>query len=143
MHLQIRGAAQLSPPDVEKYLEVLERAGVNVVAAGGGSLELGGEFAFAPAHEELQPAMDALERAGYHPRALRAPTDGSVGPDGLAVCWLTNVPGQLRACIAGVAASNLLTGRVIQDMLVGVEMDSHGRIPVQVYSVEVKSQANH
>jgi hypothetical protein len=138
MHLQIRVLPATSPPDLEKLLGVLYEAGVNLVAAGGGNLELGDEFAFAPAHEHAQQAVEALTGAGYRePRVLNAEKGD------FKLCWLhPNTPGQLRGCIAEAAAENLEAGKVIKDILVGVEVDDEGRVPVQVYSVEVKSRAN-
>jgi len=133
VHLQIRSVPKASPPDLERFLGVLARAGVNLVAAGGGNLELGGEFAIVPAHEHVDRAVAALEAADYKVRVL----DAEQGD--FRLCWLTNEPGQLHACIAGVSEENLAAGRVIADVLVGVEPDEEGRIPVQVYSVEVRS----
>jgi hypothetical protein len=136
MHLQIRSVAKASPPDLARFLGVLAKADVNLLAAGGGSLELGGEFAFAPEHDHAGRAVDALTAAGYEVRLL------DVGRGDFQLCWLTNEPGQLHACIAKVSEENLAAGRVIADVLVGVERDAEGRIPVQVYSVEVRSAAN-
>lgn len=135
MHLQIRSVPKASPPDLARFLGVLAEADVNLLAAGGGSLELGGEFAFAPAHDHVERAVAALEAAGYEFRVL----DAEKGD--FRLCRLTNEPGQLHACIARVSEENLAAGRVIADVLVGVEPDPDGRIPVQVYSVEVRSLA--
>lgn len=135
VHLQIRSVPKASPPDLARFLGVLADAGVNLAAAGGGNLELGGEFAFAPAHDHVGRAIDALTAAGYEFRVL----DAEQGD--FQLCWLTNEPGQLYACITRVSEENLAAGRVIADVLVGVETDADGRIPVQVYSVEVRSAA--
>lgn len=135
MHLQIRSVPAASPPDLERFLKVLADANVNLLAAGGGNLELGGEFAFAPDHEHVGAAIDALKKAEYEFRVL----DADKGD--FELCWLTNEPGQLHACIARVSEANLAAGRVIADVLVGVEPDEQGHIPVQVYSVEVRSLA--
>ena len=55
----------------------------------------------------------------------------------LTLCWLENVPGALHACLESIASANLDNGRIIRDMLIGVPED--GRIPVQIYSEEVRT----
>ena len=129
MHIQIRSVPATSPPDLAKFLGVLAEAGVNLVAAGGGGLELRGELAFAPAHEDDRRAVDALVAAGYKPRVLNAEAGD------FKLCWLENKPGALYRCLADAASENLRAGRVVQDILVWLETDDLGRIPVQVYSV--------
>ncbi len=136
MHQQIRSVPKTSPPDLERFLRVLREANINLVAAGGGNLELGGEFAIVPAHDDSERAMQVLTDAGYHPRLLEADNGD------FKLCWLSNTPGQLHECIADATTDNMRDGKVILDILVGVEVDDQGRIPVQVYSVEVKSVAN-
>jgi hypothetical protein len=59
-----------------------------------------------------------------------------VNPE-LTVCWLEDKPGALHECIAGVAAANLESGRIIRDVLVGVPEDEG--IPVQIFSEEVRT----
>ena len=44
---QLRGLAEQSPADLAAYLAVLAEQGINIIAAGGGDVENGGEFAFA------------------------------------------------------------------------------------------------
>ena len=123
MHQQIRTKPVKSPPDLKAFLTVLEQAGINIEAAGGSDIEKdGGEFAFAVAHGREQDAMKALVDAKYSPRL-----------EDVDVCWMTNDPGQLLACVARAAAKNAKSGRVIKDFAIGVP-DSHGRIPVQIYS---------
>lgn len=129
MHAQIRSAPVASPPDLEAFLTVLEDAGVNIVAAGGGNVERGGEFAFAVEHGEEERAIGILEEHGYHPRLVEVKT-----------CWLTNEPGQLRRCVAEVHADNREAGRVIEDIAIGVA-DEEGRIPVQIYSRDLETEA--
>jgi hypothetical protein len=136
MHLQIRAVPMTSPPDLARFLGVLKEAGVNLVAAGGGNLELGGEFACVPEHGQEDLAMDALRAAKYRPTLIE------VGGPALRLCWLTDEPGQLWSCISEAAEINLAEGRVIADVLVGTERDDQGRVPVQVYSVEVKTASN-
>ncbi len=122
MHLQIRARPSRSPASLLDFLEVLEREGINIEAAGGSNVERGGEFAFAVAHEQVQTAMDALAGAGYRPTLVAVET-----------CWMTNAPGQLRACVARVTEINAESGRLIKDLSIGVP-DQDGRIPVQFYS---------
>jgi hypothetical protein len=130
MHQQMRVSPVASPPDLAKLLGVLKQADVNLIAAGGGSLELGGEFAFVPREDQLDAAWDALVGAGYRPRRLYEEKKD------YKLCWLTNVPGQLLGCIEDAARENVDRGRVVQDILIGIERDEEGRIPVQVYSVD-------
>jgi hypothetical protein len=127
MHLQIRSNPALSPPDVEKLLGRLADAGVNLVAAGGSNVEGGGEFAFAVGHDDQAKAVQVLTQHKYKHRVL-----DSDGDDALTLCWLTNKPGELRACIAKAKADNKGSGRKIHDILIGVATDQG--IPVQVYS---------
>jgi hypothetical protein len=122
MHQQIRSAPVMSPADLKAFLAVIERAGINIEAAGGSDVERGGEFAFAVAHEKQRAAVEALKAAGYHPRVVD-----------VDVCHLTDNPGQLAACIARISDQNRRTGKVIRDLAIGGP-DKAGRIPVQVYS---------
>jgi hypothetical protein len=122
MHQQIRTVPAKSPPDLRAFLAVLEKAGVNIEAAGGGDVERGGEFAIAVAHGAEDHAMAVLRRAGYQPRL--------VDVDNYA---LANSPGQLLASVAEVAAKNAQSGLVIRDVSIGVP-DDEGRIQVQIYS---------
>ena len=75
MHQQVRVVPALSPPDLAALLDVLYRAGVNLVAAGGGNIELGEEFAFVPEDDQFDLAIDALTRAEYQPRLLEKDKD--------------------------------------------------------------------
>ena len=124
MHLQIRTMPAQSPADLGEFLAVLERAGLNIVAAGGSNVELGGEFAFAVDDGLEEAAVAILEEAGYHPRVVE-----------VDLCWMINEPGQLLACITNAIRKNASTGRKIKDLAIGVP-DSAGHIPVQVYSEE-------
>ena len=135
MHQQLKFVPRLSPPDLEKALGVLKDAKVNLVAAGGSNLEFDGEFIIAPQDDQFEDAKKALGAAGYITTRLDAGVD-------FKLCWLTNDAGQLHDCIAEEAAANLASGKVIQHMIIGVERDDQGRIPVAVYSVEVRSAAN-
>jgi hypothetical protein len=131
MHLQVRLKPATSPPDVEQLLRRLKDANVNLAGAGGSDVEFGGEFAFAVEDGQEDGAKAALDAAGYTYRVLEA----GVHP-GLTLCWLENVPGALHDCLVGVADANLESGRIIRDLLIGVPVD--GRIPVQIYSEEVR-----
>jgi hypothetical protein len=131
MHQQIRVVPAASPSDLAKLLGVLAEADVNLVAAGGGNIELGEEFAFVPSEGQEQTAMNALAR-DYRPRLLNAGVD-------YKLCWLTNDVGQLLECIQSATEENLEKGRKVKDILIGVEPDDEGRIGVQVYSVDDES----
>ncbi len=122
MHQQIRTVPATSPPDMMAFLTALREADINIEAAGGGSVEHGGEFAFAVAHGEEERAMRALVAVGYHPRLVE-----------VHHCALGNEPGQLLACLAVVAEENASTGRRIRDISIGVP-DDEGRTQVQIYS---------
>jgi hypothetical protein len=140
MHLQVRCAPKLSPPDAEKALRAVMDAGVNLRGVGGSNIELGGEMAFVPEEGDEQALLDAL--ADYHPRLFNAEEPGSQ----LTLCIVDNRPGGLHDCLEEVAETNLSSGRVIRDILVGVpdsKQQKAGQIPVQIYSEEVRSQANH
>jgi hypothetical protein len=127
MHQQVRVVPAASPSDLAKLLGVLAAADVNIVAAGGGNIELGDEFAFVPSDGQEETAMSALADAGYAPRLLNAGDD-------YKLCWLTNELGQLRSCIDEASKENNGRGFKIKDILVGIEPED-GKIGVQVYSV--------
>jgi hypothetical protein len=133
MHLQIRLKPATSPPDVEQLLRRLKEANVNLRGVGGSDVEFGGEFAFAVDDGQEDRAKAVLEAdPPYKYRVL----EHDVDPE-LTLCWLENVPGALHACLESIASANLDNGRIIRDMLIGVPED--GRIPVQVYSEEVRA----
>ena len=121
MHQQIRTVPAKSPADLAELLRVLKDHGVNLVAAGGGDVEKGGEFAFAVAHGEEADAIKVLEDEGYKPRLVDVEHE-----------VLDNRPGELHRFVAKVAQENRRRGHVIKDVSVGVP-DSDG-IPIQVYS---------
>ena len=132
MHMQLRVLAVASPPDLEKLLGRLAEAGVNLGGAGGSNVEFGGEFAFGVKDGDEDKAIEVLERHHYPYRLF----EFKVNPE-LTVCWLEDKPGALHECIAGVAAANLESGRIIRDVLVGVAEDQG--IPVQIFSEEVRT----
>ena len=132
MHQQVRVVPALSDPNLAQLLDVLAAAEVNLVAAGGGNIELGDEFAFVASEGQEKKAMDALVEARYKPRLLDADVD-------YKLCWLTDVPGQLLGCVQEATTENLSKGRVVKDILIGIVPDEKGRIGVQVYSVDKES----
>lgn len=129
MHLQVRCNPIASPPDVEKFLDRLAKAGVNLGSAGGSNAEFGGEFAVALEDADRGKATGALDKQpAYKYRLLEAGVD----PE-LTLCWVKDESGSLlRDCIKGVAEANRKSGRKIRDVLVG-QKRAEG-IPVQVYS---------
>jgi hypothetical protein len=121
MHQQIRLAAPASsPPNLEKVLQVLEDAGINIVAVGGSNVEHGGEFGFAVDHDRQDAALDALRAAGLRPRVVD-----------VTLCLLDDRPGALRDCIAKANRGHR-PGRLIRDIAIGIP-GADGRVPVQVY----------
>jgi hypothetical protein len=134
MHKQFRVVAVSSPPDVEKLLRRLKDAGINLGGAGGSNVEFGGEFAFGVDDGQEDRTEDVLKQHRYPYRIL----DHDVDPE-LTVCWIENRPGALHACIAGVSAANLEKGRIIRDVLIG--MDGDKGIVAQVFSEEVRTPA--
>jgi hypothetical protein len=134
MHQQIRTVPATSPPDVELLLRRLAEAGVNLAGAGGSNVEFGGEFAFAVDDGHEARAVAVLKEHKYRYRVFENGRD----PE-LTVCWIKdNKPGQLDKCVAGVAAANLKSGRIIRDILIGVPDKVQG-IPIQVFSEEVRT----
>jgi hypothetical protein len=128
MHLQIRSNTKASPPDVEKFLRRLAQEGVNLAGAGGSNPEFGGEFAVALEDDQKELAQRVLDRSPkYDYRLYEYGVD-----DELHLCWLTDVPGQLHACIKEAIAKNRGTGRKVKDVVIGVQR-AEG-IPVQVFS---------
>lgn len=137
MHMQIRTTPATSPADIEKLLRLFAEADpeINLVAAGGGNLEFGGEFAFAVQHGQEDQALEILRKHRYPHRTLEVGQDPH-----LALCEISNKPGELHKCIAGVARENLEKGRIIRDVVIGApEGDLY---PVHVYSEEVRTPAS-
>jgi hypothetical protein len=121
MHQQIRLAVPASsPPNLESVLQVLEDAGVNIIAVGGSNVEHGGEFGFAVDHDQQEAALKVLEDARLRPHLVD-----------VTVCLLENRPGALRDCITNANRGHR-PGRLIRDIAIGVP-DADGRIPVQIY----------
>jgi hypothetical protein len=140
MHLQMRMAPRLSPPDVEKLLAVLADAGVNLVGIGGSNVEFGGELAIVPQDDQEDLAERTLRDAKYKVRVVRVDAD-----EGLVLCRVKNEPGALHDCLAGVGVDNLAKGRIIRDILIGIpDADdiADGVTPVHVYSEQVRTANN-
>ncbi len=134
MHLQVRLNPKLSPPDVEKVLDRLDRAGINLQGIGGSNVEFGGELALVPDHGQEDRALEVL--APYNPRVLYVDDPES----GLKLCLVDNSPGALHRCLRDAAAENLERGRIIRDLLIGVPGDDDGgKIPVHIYSEVVRT----
>ena len=141
MHKQIRVKPTLSPPDIVPVLEIIASAGINLTAIGGSHLELpGGELALSARHrhpddaegdtaDDLSQIETLLEGAGYKPEPVTVES-----------AWIDDRPGALYEYIASISNANLAKSRVIKDFAVGGARD--GKVPVQVYFVEVKTQLN-
>ena len=130
MHLQVRFQPRSSPPDVEKVLDRLAKAGVNLVGIGGSDVEFGGELAIVPEHGHEAKAMQALAR--YQPRTL----DSDDPDSGLSLCIVDHQAGALHRCLREVAQRNLARGWIIRDILIGVPDDAQRearQVPVQIY----------
>ena len=121
MHQQIRLAVPTSsPPNLEKVLQLLGDAEINITAVGGSNVEHGGEFGFAVDHDQQAAALAVLREAHLRPHVVD-----------VTLCLLDNRPGALRDCISN-ANQGHRPGRLIRDIAVGVP-EADGRVPVQVY----------
>ncbi len=81
-----------------------------------------------------EQALEILRRHRYPHRTLVVDRD----PE-LTLCQISNQPGELHRCIAGVASENLEKGRIIRDVVIGApEGDVY---PVHVYSEQVRTPA--
>jgi hypothetical protein len=148
MHKQVRVSTRLSPPNLQRLLQFLAdepleeseqipgkpTTGVNIFAAGGSRLELGGRFAFAPDHLHEQACRRAMARGGYgDDKVSWFSTEDN--PDRLRMRELEDEPGALLAFVSEVRSGNA-DGFRIKDILVGTER-IEGRVPVQIFSVPV------
>lgn len=139
MHLQVRLNPKASPPDVDKLLERLAAAGVNLAAIGGSNVEFGGELAIVPQDGEEDATFRTLDHFQYDYRVLYVAND-----EGLALCEVPNDVGGLHRCLRAIADDNLKRGRIIRDILVGVpddELKARDLVPVQVYSEAIRTPA--
>ena len=139
MHLQVRIVPKKSPADVEKVLEIIAGAGINLVGIGGSDVEFGGELALVPEEGREDDLVALLD--DYHPRVLRVKDPRS----GLRLCVVDNKAGALHGCIREVATANLDEGRIIRDILIGVPDDDQAaahQVPVHVYSEVVRTSAS-
>src|SRR5438067_2093211 len=103
MHQQIRMVIPASsPPDVLGPLELLADKGINLIGAGGGNVEDGGEFAISVDDDDLDAAKDALAR--YTFRVV-----------GVKVCWLMpGAHGELAACIRDARKEDEFKGKRVR-----------------------------
>lgn len=141
MHMQLRCVPAASAPDVAKLLAVLADAKINLVTIGGSDVEFGGELALVPSDGQEDLALQVLRDNGYNVRPVHKDDPDS----GLTVCEVDDKPGKLLECLAAVSSANLDRGRIIRDILVGPAMTEpghEGKIPVQIYSAEIRSKAN-
>jgi hypothetical protein len=152
MHQQVRVTPVNSPPDLQRVLQFLadeplepneildpdKPIGVNLVAAGGSRVELGGQFAFVPYHDDdhdhAAAAQRALDKGDYgedkvkwynttdHPQWLRSEV-------------LEDSAGELLAFVARVKSQNG-SGWRIKDILVGTQRVGN-TVPVQIFSVPI------
>ncbi|HEX5823616.1 MAG TPA: hypothetical protein VFY18_04065 [Candidatus Limnocylindrales bacterium] len=132
MHKQFRLVPSSSPPDVEKLLRRLKEADINLAGAGGSNVEYGGEFAFAVDHGQEDRAEEVLKENDYRYRIF----DKDQHPE-LTVCFLENRAGTLHACVEGVSAANLEAGRIIRDIVIGIDRDEG--IGAQIFSEAVRT----
>jgi hypothetical protein len=132
MHQQIRTAPTTSPADIEKLLERLKDGGVNIAAAGGGNLEFGGQFAFAPHDGSEEAAIRVLEQHEYKYDVIEDDDPR------LTICLMEDEVGELHRCIKSVSDANLKAGRIIRDLIIGAP-DKDKKVPVQIFSEEVRT----
>jgi hypothetical protein len=57
--------------------------------------------------------------------------------------WLVDEPGALAEYVAWVRSDNQGKNRSIKDILVGVERDDQGRVPVQIFSSQDDDEDDH
>ncbi|HEY0443346.1 MAG TPA: hypothetical protein VGC90_03900 [Candidatus Limnocylindrales bacterium] len=130
MHQQIRCLPKLSPPDLEKLLAPIAAKGINILAAGGGSLEYNGEFAFSVEDGREEETLQILRDLKYRPRLIRADDPR------LTVCRLEDKAGELHRCVAAAAEQNLREGRIIHDLIIGKDDEGYA---VQIYSEHIRT----
>lgn len=153
MHQQVRVSPRISPPNLERLLQFLadepltadevldpeNPVGVNIVAAGGSRVELGGRFAFVPNHRHEDACRRAMARGGYGDDKVRWFSIED-HPDRLKMEELDDKPGQLLAFVARVREANGDAMR-IKDILVGTERPG-GKVPVQIFSVPAREHGD-
>jgi hypothetical protein len=142
VHMQIRCHPVKSPPDIERLLDVLAAGGVNLIAVGGSDVEFGGQFAFVPEDGQEDLALSILKGEGYRHEAIHANDEEDPRvryediPDGR---------GSLHRFVMDVSRENLEAGRIIRDVLIGVQSDAQREarvVPVHVYSEPIRSPKN-
>ena len=138
MHQQIRSEPRLSPPDVGQFLEKLAKAGVNIVAVGGGSIEHGGKVAVAchaggeGGRDDLEKAKAALGKYKYE-----IVEEGMNDSGYLHVGAMRDKEGELAREIRA-AIKSAGTGYIVEDVALGVPYKEDGELvfPVQVFCVK-------
>jgi hypothetical protein len=152
MHLQVRVSPRVSPPNLERLLQFLAEepltgdeildpdnpVGVNIVAAGGSRVELGGQFSFVPDHRHEDATRRALDKGGYGGKVRWYNTQDH--PRWLQMDELDDQPGQLLALVARVRQQNGSDWR-IKDILVGTQRPGN-KVPIQIFSVPVSGDAD-
>ena len=139
MHLQVRCRTKASPPDAEKVLGLVAGAGFSLIGVGGSNVEWDGELALVPEHDDVDEIVKLL--AKYGARKVDAEDEDS----GLTLCIAEHKAGGLHGCLAKAAETNLARGRIIRDITVVVPTEDQlkeRKVPVQIYSEEVRTAAN-
>jgi hypothetical protein len=142
MHMQIRCNPVKSPPDIERLLGVLADGGVNLIAVGGSDVEFGGQFAFVPEDGHEERAIEILKREEYRHEVIHAndSDDPRVRYEDISAGR-----GSLHEFVTRVSRENLDAGRIIRDVLIGVQTDDQRDarvVPVHIYSEPVRSPKN-
>jgi len=129
MHIQAKSKTALSPSNLAAFLAVLGDPAngdpINIEGVAGGSLEVGGDFAFSLPHDKHDEGVERLRAAGYKVEETNdlyaEEVDGN-----------PNSPGKLWAIIQRAKDSPEAHGRAIQDVLVGMTTNAPHRVYVQV-----------
>jgi len=134
-HLQVRSSTRRSPADADGVLDVLRRAGINILAVTGSNIEAEGEIGVMLRHEDVEPAHRELNRAGYRARI--------VGPqDGLHEGTVEDRVGGLLDALREARRAH--PRGLILDLAVGLESEERTRpdgttvrgYPLQVFFIE-------
>lgn len=135
MHQQIRIVRRTTgtqgTPALAPLLKALADAKVDIRAIGGTDLEvgLGGEIFLAVRHTHETRALTALtDYLGFQPDLLNEGLD-------FRQCPVTDVEGGLLECIDAQSTVNARDGRVIKDVLIGLDPED-GIYYAQIYSVD-------
>ncbi len=138
MHIQARALPQKSPPDLVEFLKVLAGVGteaepINVEGVTGSSVEDGGHFVFAVAHDREQECHSRLADQGYR---CQWTTDLYREPIPPEPAWGQepdpNRPGVLLGIVQRAKDSEIAAGRPINTLLIGAVTNESGRFFAQV-----------